>query len=196
MIFTRDIDTSDYNKTITVTSKIDYMTIKRDIFTQDNNHMDDMLLWVLLSLLSQVWIYIRATAILQHIILDPCLVSSGNIFSPSILSSIVYLLFQVRICMHVLELLHDILYSLLVSHVDTCTLSPLSLMVLQPFQLNQCYHGFSFLIYLFGSSLFPEIFESWSFKSFFCNPYLGSRWLLFCTNSLGPAMVGLRRGRE
>ena len=66
MIFTSDINTSDDNKTITVTSKIDYMTIKLDIFTQNNNHMDDILLWVLLSLLFQVLIYIHVNAILQH----------------------------------------------------------------------------------------------------------------------------------
>ena len=171
MIFTSVTVTSDDNKTITVTNKIDYMTNKRDIFTQVNNHLDDILLWVLSSLLSQVWIYIYVTAIL-HSILDPCLVSSGDISPPSILSSIVYLLFQVRICMHVIAILHDIPYSLLPSCVDTCTLS---LMVLQLFPINQCYHGPSLLNHLLGSSLFPEIFESWSFKSLFCNPYLGSR---------------------
>ena len=112
------------------------MTIKRDIFTQDNNHMDDILLWVLLSLLSQVWIYIYGTAILQHSILDPCLVSSGYISPPSILSSIVYLIFQVRICMHVIAILHNILYSLLALCVYTCTAHPLSLMLLQLFQTS------------------------------------------------------------
>ena len=176
MIFTSDINTSDDNKTITVTNKIDYMTNKRDIFTQVNNHLDDILLWVLSSLLSQVWIYVHVIAILQHSIFDPCLFSSGDISQPSILSSIVYLLFQVGICMHVIAILHNILSSLLPSRVDTCTLSPLSLMVLQPFQPNQFYHGCSFLNQLLGSLLFQEIFESWSFKSLFCNPYLGSRW--------------------
>ena len=87
-----------------------------------------------------------------------------------------YLLFQVRIYIHVIAILHNILYSLLVSPVDTCTSSPLSLMLLQPFQTSQCYHGFSFLHHLLGSSLFPEISEPRSFKSPFCNPYLGSRW--------------------
>ena len=79
--------------------------------------------------------------------------------------------------MHVIAILHNMQYSLLVSRVDTCTpSSPLSLMLLQPFQTSQCYHEFSFLILLLGSSLFPDIFEPWSFKSHFCNPYLGSRW--------------------
>ena len=69
MDFTSDINTSDDNKTITVTSKIDYMTIKCDIFNQDNNHMDDILLYmgIVFSSLSRLDLYICYCHPAQHL---------------------------------------------------------------------------------------------------------------------------------
>ena len=136
---------------------------------QNNNHTVVILFRFSLSPLYQVWIYVYVIAIM-HNILDPCLVSRGDIFLSSISSSSLYLPSQIIwVYIYVIAILHNILDPSLVSILHTILLDPCLASRGDIFPL-------SIMHSVLRSLLFQVFFGLFSSTSLSCNPYLGSRW--------------------